>query len=66
MLSILNTPQDPDRDADSPGAMPTPRTTEARELLIDALLAHAREVQADDAKPQRPKQRKPKRRKEDV
>lgn len=64
MLSIINSPEDPDSDQDSTGCMPPPLTTEARALLIDALLAQARDDQTERDRPdsERPA---PKRRKEE-
>ena len=66
MLSILNSPGDSDSEPDITGDMPFLLTTEAHQLLIDALLAHAKEVHTkhEDDQPELVRQ-EPKTRKED-
>lgn len=66
MLSILNSPGDSDSEPDITGDMPFLLTTEAHQLLIDALLAHAKEVHAEREHDQsEPPGQKPETRKED-
>lgn len=43
MISTVDSPVDNSDPADSPVSMPSPATTETRQLVIEALLAHAQE-----------------------